>query len=103
MVLRQHLIKQHIYYRNPYQNRKGAKIQNIFFQIDVEKIFLRVGKKLDIHIDQKFYALSISAVFRAIGALLEAPETHLFLFPQNAQNMVVTSHIALRWWMRSRG
>jgi len=54
-----------IYYRNPYQNPKG-----IFFQIDVENLFLRVGKNFDIHIDQKIYALSIAAIFKAIRALL---------------------------------
>ena len=42
--------------------QKGQK-SNLFFQIDVENLFLRVEKKLDIHIDQKFYALSIAAIF----------------------------------------
>ena len=59
-----------IYYRNPYQNPKGAKIPNFFFQIDVENLFLRVGKKLEMHIDQKIHALSIAAIFKAIRALL---------------------------------
>ena len=35
-----------IYYRNPYQNPKWTKIHNFFFQIDVENLFLRVGKKI---------------------------------------------------------
>ena len=34
-----------------------------FFQIDVENLFLRVGKKLEIHIDQKIYVLFISGCF----------------------------------------
>ena len=60
-----------------------------FFQIDLKKCFRELKKK-DIHIDQKFYALSISAIFRAVGALRS-------LFAQNLLVLRSTSYFVLTW------
>ena len=70
ILVRVSIVNPYRIYYLPFFYAKVAKIQNFFFQIDVETLFLRVGKKLEIHIDQKIYALSIAAIFKAIRALL---------------------------------
>ena len=66
-------VSSRIYYGNAYVLIFSLKKPNLciyFFQIDVENLFLIVGKKLEINIDQKIYDLSIAAIFKAIRALL---------------------------------
>ena len=49
------------------------KRENFYFFSELEIFW-------GIHVDQKFYALSIYEVFRAIGPLLKTPETQLSFY-----------------------